>query len=61
MNRPKKTDPECRRQGMSDVPVANYSKVQDKYIDYLERKLKLKKEETKWQTKKKHKKYYLRI
>ena len=25
---------------MTDVPVANYSKMQDKYIDYLEKKLK---------------------
>ena len=40
MKRPKQTDKECRRQGMTDVPVANYSKVQDKYIDYLEKKLK---------------------
>ena len=36
MKRPKTTDKECRRQGMTDVPVANYSKMQDKYIDYLE-------------------------
>jgi hypothetical protein len=40
MKRPKQTDKECRRQGMTDVPVANYSKMQDKYIDYLEKKLK---------------------
>lgn len=40
MKRPKQTDKECRRQGMHDVPVANYSKMQDKYIDYLEKKLK---------------------
>jgi hypothetical protein len=40
MKRPKQTDKECRRQGMTDVPVANYSKMQDKYIDYLENKLK---------------------
>jgi hypothetical protein len=38
MKRPKQTDKECRRQGMHDVPVANYSKMQDKYIDYLEKK-----------------------
>jgi len=36
MKRPKTTDKECKRQGMTDVPVANYSKMQDKYIDYLE-------------------------
>lgn len=36
MKRPKQTDKECRRQGMRDVPVANYSKIQDKYIDHLE-------------------------
>jgi hypothetical protein len=40
MKRPKQTDNECRRQGMHDVPVANYSKMQDKYIDYLEKKVK---------------------
>jgi len=40
MKRPKQTDKECRRQGMTDVPVANYSKMQDKYIDYLEKKVK---------------------
>ncbi len=40
MKRPKQTDKECRRQGVTDVPVANYSKMQDKYIDYLEKKLK---------------------
>lgn len=40
MKRPKQTDKECRRQGMMDVPVANYSKMQDKYIDYLEKKVK---------------------
>ena len=40
MKRPKQTDKECRRQGMTDVPVGNYSKMQDKYIDYLEKKLK---------------------
>ena len=39
MKRPKQTDKECKRQGMRDVPVANYSKMQDKYIDYLENKL----------------------
>lgn len=38
MKRPKQTDKECRRQGMRDVPVANYSKMQDKYIDHLESK-----------------------
>jgi hypothetical protein len=26
---------------MRDVPVANYSKMQDKYIDYLEKQLRL--------------------
>ena len=36
MERPKTTDKECKRQGMTDVPIANYSKMQDKYIDYLE-------------------------
>ena len=40
MKRPKQTDKECKRQGMHDVPVANYSKMQDKYINYLEKKLK---------------------
>jgi len=40
MNRPERTDKECRRQGMRDVPVANYSKMQDKYIDHLESKVK---------------------
>ena len=40
MKRPKQTDKECKRQGMYDVPVANYSKMQDKYIDYLEKKVK---------------------
>jgi hypothetical protein len=40
MKRPKITDKECQRQGMSDVPIANYSKIQDKYIDHLESKLK---------------------
>jgi len=36
MKRPKTTDKECKRKGMTDVPVANYSTMQDKYIDYLE-------------------------
>jgi len=40
MNRPERTDKECRRQGMRDVPVANYSKMQDKYINHLESKVK---------------------
>ena len=39
MKRPERTDENCRRQGMLDVPVANYSKMQDKYIDYLESKV----------------------
>lgn len=40
MNRPKITDEECKRLTMSDIPIVKYSKLQDKYIDYLENKLK---------------------
>lgn len=36
MKRPKITDPECKRLTMSDIPIVKYSKLQDKYIDYLE-------------------------
>lgn len=36
MKRPKITDPECKRLIMSDIPIVKYSKLQDKYIDYLE-------------------------
>ena len=35
MKRPKITDSECKRLTMSDIPIVKYSKMQDKYIDYL--------------------------